>query len=508
MTERDEYPPARSAARREATAPRRPPRWGCRNTSSIRPSLPLRQVVAGIASIVTLVFPIFGQAPSAPTPRPAPSTATGPTTAEPLTENAKLRIQNDLRSRSPDQRIICIKDLARYHDVDAARLILQYGLRDRNARLRDAAITSLAASRGAAAIDAFLIDSLRQELRAARRPFPEFTSRLAEAVADRRSVPTTQELVRLALDSDESLRNLALDALLWATDRVAVERDASALSFLQSLAGSPLFDNSSGIRKAVMDALRRIERVDALAIMARNLERVDGELLWESVEHLERVTGEKHGSNPAAWQGWCDRQGPTFPWPTGRRPDVDASRQGAPVYYYNLPIRAQRIVFALDASKSMGLGGTVSRLAAAQQELVKTIEKLPDGTLFNVVVFQAQVVVWQERLHPASPATRSHASAFVRAQRPQGKTATHEALQTAILMSPEPEVVFLLSDGLPSAGSVTLPERVLDSVRQLNQRRRIRIHTLGTLAGPQDAAFGSFLERLASQNSGEFRRLD
>lgn len=513
MNGRVEYPPARFAVRRGVSPPPSPPLRISRRTLSIGLLAHFRLVVASLAICVTASCPVFGQvrSTSKTTPlatSPAESKLVESKPGETLTDSVKLRMQNDLRSRGSDQRLACIKDLARYQDVDAVRLIVQYGLRDRSPQLRDAAFASLAASRGIPSLDSFLTETLRQELRTARRSLPEFTHRLAEAVADRRSLPTTAEITRLALDSDEGVRHLAIDALLWTLDRVATERDGLSVPMLQSLALSPLFDNSSGIRKAVIDALRRIERIEALAVLAQTLARIDGELLAESVEHLERISGEKHGVNSAAWQAWCDSQGPKFRWPANMPQESAASRQGAPVYYYNLPIRAQRIVFALDASKSMGLGGTVSRLAAAQQELVNTLEKLPDGTLFNIVVFQAQVATWQERLHPATPATRSHAAAFVRAQRPHGKTATYEALQTAIQMSPEPEVIYLLSDGLPSAGAITLPDRVLESIRQLNQRRRIRIHTLGTLAGPQDAAFGSFLERLATQNAGEFRRLD
>ncbi len=238
-------------------------------------------------------------------------------------------------------------------------------------------------------------------------------------------------------------------------------------------------------------------------------------------ERLAALTGQKHGSDPAAWRAWWREQSaPTLPGAAGAA-GAEAPRDrgavpavtgrefsGAPLYYYDLPVRAQRVVFVLDVSKSMGLGGNTSRLVAAQRELTRTIGALADGTLFNVVVFHEHVATWQERLYPATPATRAHAAAFVRSQRPQGKTATYDALQAALSMSPTPEAIYFLSDGMPSTGEIVAPDRVLEAVHCDNQRLRVAIHALGTLAGPRDTGFADFLEQLAAKNYGQFRRLE
>ena len=81
-------------------------------------------------------------------------------------------------------------------------------------------------------------------------------------------------------------------------------------------------------------------------------------------------------------------------------------------------------------------------------------------------------------------------------------------MQAALGLSPEPEAIYLLSDGVPSEGEIVVPERVLEVIRRQNHRQRTRIYTLGTLAGPQDAGLAEFLEKLAAQNFGQFRRLD
>lgn len=442
---------------------------------------------------------------------PSPEESAPPAAASrPLSESRKTKIQNELRTRSPEQRGALLAELGAYTDVAAARLLIQFGLRDRLPRLQATAATALAQTRGFPPIDRLLIETLRQEVRSSRRPWPDFVVRLADAVAQRRSLATTTELLQLADGADAGLSELAVDALLRGIDGVAADADASALPMLATVTQSPPFDRVGGLRKSVLDALRRIAEPAAVGLVIRCLPRVDGELRWDATQHLERVTRQKFGTDSAAWQRWWEREGPTYRWPTAEppaqpRPDEAA---GSPLYYYDLPIRAERVVFVLDVSKSMGLGRMESRLAAAQRELSRTIEKLPDATLFNVIVFQATVTKWQERLHPATPATRAHAVAFVRSQRPQGKTATCDALQAALGLSPEPEAIYLLSDGVPSEGEIVVPERVLEVIRRQNHRQRTRIYTLGTLAGPQDAGLAEFLEKLAAQNFGQFRRLD
>lgn len=432
------------------------------------------------------------------------------TASQTLTESHKSRLQNELRSRSPDQRLVILRELAHYRDVDAVRLIVQFGLRDRDPRLQDAAATALAASRGDSACESYLIELLRQELRSPKRPFADFVGRLAAAVGDRRSTTAFAELTRGAGGADTAVQEICLDALLAALDRAARDRDPVVVPALEALSEAPLFANSAGVRKCLSDTLRQIEQPAAVALLIHNLDRIDGELRWDVIQHLSRVTGQTHGADAAAWNRWWQTHGAEFQWSASATAASNETlpQQGSPLYYYDLPVRAQRIVFVLDVSKSMGLGGTVSRLAAAQRELARAIEQLPDQTLFNVIVFQATVSKWQERLHPATPASKTHACAFVRSQRPLGKTATYDALQAAFAMTPEPEAIYLLSDGVPSAGGVIPPDRVLDAIRRQNHRHRIKIYTLGTLAGPQDAALADFLERLAAQNYGQFRRLD
>lgn len=488
------------------------------------------------------------------------ATESGPEAARPLSATAKNRMLNEFRLRGPDQRQAIAREMMAFRDLELTRFLIQQGLRDRTPAVLEAVQSALMASRGDPPHDSLVIDAWRAELRAPIRATADYAIRLASAVGNRRTFAAWTELARAAFDGDGARRGECLDALLAALDRVGADRDAAALEALEQLTRSPWFDQSQGIRRSLVDAARRFEQTRALGLLVACLERADGEMRFASAERLAELTGQPFGADPAAWRAWWREKNareapggagdvladamtatapptatPTLtptskpattrapastPKPTAtttatvspsqgeRRTSTGRELAGAPLYYYDLPVRAQRVVFVLDVSKSMGLGGTTSRLAAAQRELTRTIGSLADGTLFNIVVFHENVATWQERLYPATEATRAHAAAFVRGQRPQGKTATYDALHTALSMSPTPEVIYVLSDGIPSAGGIVAPDRVLEAVRKDNQRLRVAIHALGTLAGPRDAGLADFLERLAAQNYGQFRRLE
>lgn len=476
-----------------------------------------------------------------------------------LTPTQRGRLVSDFRTRGPDQRATLAREMAGYRDLELTRFLAQHGLRDRTPVVVEAVQSALLASRGDPPHDALVlalwraewrsatrseprsglpVDSRadsrinsrtdsRTEARGAKRPTNDYAQRLAVAVGNRRTFAAWTELARGAFEGEATGRGECLEALLAAIDRVGADRDLAALPALEQLAAAPWLDQSQGLRRSLVDAARGFDNRRATGLLIGCLERTDGEMRFAIAERLAALTGQKHGSDPAAWRAWWREQavpmlpgaassaggagapGAAPPSDRGAVPAVTGREfSGAPLYYYDLPVRAQRVVFVLDVSKSMGLGGNTSRLVAAQRELTRTIGALADGTLFNVIVFHERVATWQDRLYPATPATRAHAAAFVRSQRPQGKTATYDALQAALSMSPTPEAIYFLSDGMPSTGEIVAPDRVLEAVRRDNQRLRVAIHALGTLAGPRDTGFADFLEQLAAKNYGQFRRLE
>lgn len=468
----------------------------------------------------------------------------GPAGKEPVPEPAegvrsfsgatRTRLTNELRQRAVETRLAALQEMAAYAtDLNAVRLIVQHGLRASEPQVQAAALVALrgipgAYGRDATAVERWLLDELRRELAERTRRATDRCALLIAALMDRRTPAATRSLIQLILDRDAAAREPLLRPFLESLDRAAVERGdedrgKQFVEVLEVVAATPLFAASAGVRKCVCDAAERVRLASALGFLISQLDHLDGQLRQEVVEQLEQTTGQRWGADAAEWRRWWREQGARFEFP----PEVASREQRIPqraaAYYYDLPLHARRLVFILDTSKSMGAGGTTSRLELAKRELVRAIEQLPEDAQFNVIVFQSTVESWSARLEPATVATKIHAQAFVHGQRPAGQTATYDALQAALRLGPEVESIYLLSDGAPSEGTVVVPARILALIRQQNATQRTRIYTLGAFPGepaegrPGGAEAGGkgkeapvgeeFLRSLAAQNYGRYLRL-
>jgi hypothetical protein len=446
----------------------------------------------------------------------------------------RTRLTNDLRQRSVEARLEALREMASYAtDLTAVRLIVQHGLRASEPQVQSAAFVALrgvpgAWGRDAAAVESWLIDELRRELADRSRRAADRSALLVAAVVDRRTPSATRSLIQLILDRDAAARESLLRPFLEAVDRAAVERGDEVrgrqfIEMLEGIAATPLFAVSAGVRKCVCDAAGQVRSPAALGFLIHQLERLDGQLRQEVVEQLEQTTGQRWGNDPVAWQRWWRERGERFAFPLAEASREQRGSRRAAAYYYDLPLQARRLVFVLDTSKSMGAGGTTSRLELAKRELMRAIEQLPEDAQFNVIVFQSTVESWSARLELATAASKIHAQAFVNGQRPAGQTATYDALQAALRLGPELESIYLLSDGAPSEGTVIVPARILALIRQQNATQRTRIYTLGAFPGAlsagrpgvaeaaaegQEVPVGeAFLRSLAEQNYGRYLRL-
>lgn len=286
------------------------------------------------------------------------------------------------------------------------------------------------------------------------------------------------------------------------------------------------------VRERAAQALARVAVVEAVGPMVALLESHTGQSRLRIVTALEVLTGQRHGTNFLAWQGWWDEDGAAFtadPPALGTFEPRHFEDGGGSSYYFGLPQEhCSAIVYCIDCSGSMiepvptgGLTATPgnvpqeSRLEACKRELIQALAALRPDQRFAILWYHDRPHPWREQPLPATPDAVAAAQEFVRTLQPGRTTNIHDTLRQAFALAAgdarEPllgaavDTVFLLTDGTPTHadGEVDRAERILDAVRGWNPLGRVTVHTIGIGDGLDEP----FLEELAAQNGGRFVRL-
>lgn len=246
-----------------------------------------------------------------------------------------------------------------------------------------------------------------------------------------------------------------------------------------------LRDPEPRVREAAAAALGRTGCEEACAFLVERLGRDPLRVELEVLGSLRRLAGQDLGLDPGAWRAWWRRYRRTGGEGFSGERARPGSRGRYASTYYGVPVGSDRVVFVLDISMSMRMRrhpGGPRRIELAREELAKTIEDLPPEARFNVVAFSTGHVCLQGRgLLEATPGNKRRARRWVRGLVPAGGTNSYGALKAALLRFPGADTLFFLSDGRPSRGPVTEPDRILARVASLNLRRGVRINTVALL---------------------------
>ncbi len=165
-----------------------------------------------------------------------------------------------------------------------------------------------------------------------------------------------------------------------------------------------------------------------------------------------------------------------------------------------------RIVYVLDVSASMGAAG-LHKLGLAKESLVDHIYLLSEQDEFNIVTFSSQISRMQPKAIAASGENLGKAEAYLdrfSLGNIAGNLGTNTlgALTTAFGMAPD--VVVLLTDGVPTSGQGTVvetdPDRIIRAARASN-RTDAALFIVGleidNLGGP-----GELLLKQLAENTG------
>jgi hypothetical protein len=180
--------------------------------------------------------------------------------------------------------------------------------------------------------------------------------------------------------------------------------------------------------------------------------------------------------------------------PTGAAGNPGGEGSEGPLF--DVPVQARSVVFVIDRSGSMGAFG---RLDRARRELARSLERLPESTRFQVILYNRRAdllrIAGQTGLVPATAENKRLAVRLLDDVVPEGSTDHLNALRQAILL--QAEAVYFLTDA---------DDLQADHVRALTQLNhgRSAIHTVEmTLEnrGKSDMP----LQVLARGNRGTYR---
>lgn len=269
-----------------------------------------------------------------------------------------------------------------------------------------------------------------------------------------------------------------------------------------------LFDHKDWVvRAAAYDYCRRVRSLDSVDPLIARFDKERGRMKEDLEDALKAITSYRMlGSK--RWRDWWKEEKGRFKMPPlavavpKRSKPSGAARTVSS--FFNIPLVSTRVVFVLDISGSMSSpigtqssgGAGRTRLDEAKKQLQRVVEGIPDRALFNLIYFDTPVNVFQDKVQRASRRSRAEALRSIAKLEPRGGTNIHDALEKAF-EDPKIDTIYLLSDGSPSAGKITDPQLLADTVRDWNRSRKIRIHTI---------AIGSkskLMERLADESGGE-----
>jgi len=270
------------------------------------------------------------------------------------------------------------------------------------------------------------------------------------------------------LDSESRFGPLAGIALADALPR---HRDAS---LARRRAAILLRHDSWRVRAAAIAGVVAMRDPTLLEDLVETLAG-EGRLRHDAWVALRSLTGRNLPPDPEQWRALL---------PLRELPGVDADAVGAATEkttsaYFGLPVYSNRIAFVFDVSGSMR---DDRKIELARERFADTVKTLAPEQRYDLFVYRYLLdYPPRPRLERAFGKLVSgkaeSTTKWLSKQEAKGGGAIYDAL-VAAMDDPEVDTIYLLSDGVPSYGSVARDFRVLQEVSRHNRWRRVVIHTI------------------------------
>jgi HEAT repeat protein len=316
-------------------------------------------------------------------------------------------------------------------------------------------------------------------------------------------------------DKDDGMRAAVVDVLVQRNRDILPEFEIDAKAAVGVQFGIALANSLGNVRSGAL-ARRRAAALlknESWRVRAAALEAVvalrDPTLVGDVIdvlagEHarlrldawraLRRLTGKDIGPDPGQWRALL----PVRELPDGGI-DVGEAKAGSAAYF-SMPVFSERIAFVFDVSGSMRKGDLWGQARAQFKASAKQLAKTQLYDLF-VLKFLLDYPPRPELLRcfkKLRPGPAGKAGAWLDRIEAKGGGALYDALEAAIA-DDAVDTIYLLSDGVPSYGTVSRGWRVVQEIRRSNRFRRVVVH--GVMLG-EGKKGREFMRELAGATGG------
>ena len=420
---------------------------------------------------------------------------------------AKPKLLQDLRSPSADVRSAALKKFEEFPVPDAASTLLLQGELTRYSDVRRGCFEALRSYRNSEAVGKVLLADVLREFKSTRAQDATGIKLYVLLAADE---PKVKELAATALTQLEKSPHAA-PVMIMVVDQLADLADGPSGQALVNIADHPLAGSHLGLKRAIVQALCKIDEKEAVSRLVDFHPGSEGETRADIERRLQQLSGLASEDKPD-WASWWTEKKEKFVFPAAvprqqeglfanAVPQKPSGKADTPSYY-GLPLYGARIVFIIDYSGSMA----GAKMDAAKRELQNAVAVLPAAVKFNIIAFHTDVIPWKEGLQPVSPAIKQEATLWIASGLPTKQTNSYGALEAAL--GQDCDAIYFLTDGSPTTGKVTEPFQIVSLISRQNRVRRATINVLGIGVGGEGGVFDRFLKEIATQNFGVYRRLE
>ncbi len=307
------------------------------------------------------------------------------------------------------------------------------------------------------------------------------------------------------------------DILVQARSKGLVERNAAAISLGELRSPEAiealhdlLADSEYSVRMESLLSLGSARKSASIPVLIERLEVANGVELELTGETLRALTGQDFGPTPDFWRAWWRDHETDFVMPSAEKVAAAQAKRGQERSkhstgsdFFGLRVTSERVVFVADLSGSMIHANSqgIQRIDALRNELGNFIGDYPDGGLFNIVTFASQVKSWQPTMVVMNTTSRREALAYVAKLKISGQaTAIYDGLEIAF-NDPRVDTLVVLSDGIPSGGSVNNVDAIIDDVSRWNILRYVVINSVAL------GVESRLLRTLAQASHGQYVRV-